>query len=128
MSDRRPSALLSRAAQSREFSRLPQMKSLLAGYVRLRSHSRSSLLGECGAKLGFFPVHIFFKPPGPYNLNAPSIPSSAGSLRTRRPMHYSWNHHISLKTFIQYITFTIIQILWIRRLYIISFLFSLAYF
>ena len=55
-----------RAAQSREFSRLPQMKSLLAGYVRLRSHSRRSLLGECSAKF-LFPVHI--------SLHCPSIQS-----------------------------------------------------
>lgn len=37
------------------------MKSLLAGYVRLRSHSRRSLLGEWGAKF-LFPVpcsHLF---------------------------------------------------------------------
>ena len=55
-----------RAAQSRKFSRLSQMKSLLAGYVRLRSHSRRSLLGECSAKF-LFPVHI--------SLHRPSIQS-----------------------------------------------------
>ena len=42
------------------------MKSLLAGYVRLRSHSRRSLLGEWGAKF-LFPVHI--------SLHRPSIQS-----------------------------------------------------
>ena len=57
---------------------------LLAGYVRLRSHSRRSLLGEWGAKV-FFPVHV--------SLHRPSIQSerTVHPVLRRIPSHHEAN-------------------------------------